>query len=190
MRICGSQVIFPYIRREIDLSTVLLAATEFCRLVDIDPKRFEQRRLRERAVTDVRQVIADAEDFALPVAPTEPGKHARYDALDAIRMRCVMTLEQMGMGFGPACNFIRASGITAFLSHVDDDDFLAARWLEPGGKVRHVAGTQRDLAMAMPAKPLAAVTINVSHVAAEIARRANTQLGLMVRNGKFYQEAK
>lgn len=171
------------------MTVVLLAATDFCRLVDIEPKRFEQRRLRERAVTDVHQVIADDDDFALPVAPSEPGKHARYDALDAIRMRCVMTLEQLGMGFGPACNFIRSSGITAFLSHVENDDFLAARWLEPGGNVRHVAGTQRDLAMAMPAKPLAAVTINVSHVAAEIARRASAQLGLIVRHGKFYREA-
>lgn len=181
--------IFPYECRDIDLTVVLLAATEFCRLVDIEPKRFEQRRLRERAVTDLRQVIVDGDDFAMPIAPTEAGKHARYDALDAIRMRCVIMLEQMGMGFGPACNFIRASGITAFLSHVDDDDFLAARWLEPGGKVRHVAGTQRDLAMAMPAKPLAAVTINVSHVAAEIARRGQLQLGLIVRHGQFYQEA-
>ncbi|UXN73185.1 hypothetical protein N8D56_19760 [Devosia sp. A8/3-2] len=171
------------------MPAVLLAATEFCRLIDIDVKRFEQRRLRQRAVGDVAASLGPDADFVqLPIAPTEPGKHARFDALDAIRMRCVMVLESGGLSFNEACKFILSSGISAYLLHDGNRDFVAGRWIEPGGKVRHVSGTIRDLARAMPASPLMAVQINVSGIADDIVRRADAQLGLVVRHGAFFQK--
>ena len=164
---------------------VLLAATDFCRLVDIDVKRFEQRRLRERAVTDLAETVDAGEDYRLPIAPTEPGKHARFDALDAIRMRAVIELERGGMSFSAACNFLLSSGVAAYLSH-QGGDFFIARWLE-GATVRHTYGTDAEIARAMPAAPKMAVKVNLSAVADEVAKRAAAQLGLILKGGQFFR---
>lgn len=167
---------------------VLLPASDFCRLVDIDLKRFEQRRLRERAVTDLAESIGIEGDYRLPIAPTEPGKHARFDALDAIRMRAVMELERGGLAFNAACQFIISSGISGWLHHVGPGDYLAAQWLEPGGLIRRISGTENDIARAMPAAPLMAIRVSISAVAEDIARRAKAQRGLIIDGAHFYEE--
>lgn len=169
------------------MPAVLLAATEFCRLVDIDVKRFEQRRLRQRAVGNVGANLDQDADFVqLPIAPTSPGKHARFDALDAIGMRCVVELERVGYSFNSACKFITTSGISAILTHDDADDFYVARWIIPGGTARQSYGTAKDLSRAKPEAPLISMQLNVSAIADDIARRADVQLGLIVRRGSFF----
>ena len=170
------------------MEPILLSATEFCRLVDIDAKRFEQRRLRERAAADLRESIDGERPYLLPIAPTEPGRHARFDWLDAVRMRSVVELERAGMSFGPACDFIRTSGMSAVLSHIGEGDFYVARWAVPGGTTRQSYGTAKDLSRAEPEAPLTSIRLNVSAIADDIARRAAAQLGLAVRNGHFIEK--
>ena len=167
---------------------VLLAASEFCRLIDIDAKRFEQRRLRERAAADLSEVIDGEKPYLLPIAPTEYGKHARFGWLDAVRMRSVVELERAGMGFGAACDFIRTSGMSAILNHMEEEDFYVVRGGVPGGTTRQSHGTAKELSRARPEAPLVSLQLNVSAVCDDIAQRAAAQLGLAVKNGHFVRK--
>lgn len=168
---------------------VLISTSQFCQIVDIGLDRFEQRRTREQAAADLAEVIEGARAGSMPIAPLQRGKHLRFDAIDAIRLRAAIQLERGGMAFGTACDFIRSAGVTGYLTHQAPSDFFAARWLEPGAVIRHVSGSRQDLGRAMPAAPLAATVINISAIADDVARRAQAQLGLTVRHGHFQESA-
>lgn len=170
------------------MNPILLTASEFCHVVDIEAKRFEQRRIRERAKLDLGEVTIEDPGFvAMPIAPTQPGKHGRFDALDAIRLRAVIILERGGMSFNDGCLFIRRSGTTAFQVHAGPEDFLASRWIEPNGETRHVSGSAHILARAMPANPLFEITLNISVIADQIAERAAAlPKPLGIRHGQFF----
>jgi len=169
------------------MNPILLSATEFCHLVDIEVKRFEQRRIRERAKLDLGDVSMEDPDFvAMPVVPTEPGKHGRFDAIDVIRLRSVIILERGGMSFNEGCKFIRQSGTTGYLGHIGPEDYLAARWIELNGDIRHVSGNAYVLARAMPAIPLFATKLNITAVADQVAERAAAlPKPLGIRHGHF-----
>lgn len=171
------------------MAAVTLITTEnFCKIVDIKPDRFGQRRLRERAAADLAASVGN-DDFALmPIAPTAPGEHGRFDALDALRLRAVVELEQAGMAFATACRFIRGAGIGPSAMFPGTDDYFAANWLEPGGALRRISGTRQELARAMPENPLVATRINLSAVLETIAARAATQLGLRIDGANFVKD--
>ena len=163
----------------------MISASPFCQIVEIDLRRFEQRRLRERTGADLSEAFG-AEDIALmPISPIEKGCLARFDALDAVLLRTVILLEQAGMSFGAACRFIRSAGISPAFMFASDADVFAGQWLEAGGVLRRVCGHARDIARAMPEAPLACVRINLTNVRDDITQRAESQLGLTVVGTKF-----
>lgn len=166
---------------------MLISTPQFCQIVDIGLDRFEQRRTREQAAANLVDIIDADRAGSMPIAPLQRGKHLRFDALDAIRLRAVVELERSGMTFGVACDFIRTAGVTSYLTQQAAGDFLAARWLEPDAVIRHVSGSCQDLERAMPAAPLAATVINISAISDDIGRRAQAQLGLFVRHGQFQE---
>lgn len=168
---------------------MLISTSQFCRLVDLSKDRFEQRRIRERAAADLASVIESDRAGTMPIAPSEKGARLSFDFLDCLRMRAVIELERAGMSFGAACDFIRAAGVTAYVTHPAASDFFAAKWLQPGGIVHQVAGAKFEIERAMPAAPLASTIINVSAVAHDVGQRAYAQLGFIVRAGQFQEQA-
>lgn len=168
---------------------ILIGPGDFCRLVDMPQRRFDKIRERERAASDVAAALGDDDIDFLPISPTEPTVHGRFDGFDAVKMRAVIVLERTGIAFGQACRFIRSAGLSPLLMFPDDEDQLATIWTLPDGSTRRVCGSARDISRAMPAAPMAAASINLSAVRDDVAKRASVQLGLIIRGCNFYRES-
>lgn len=169
----------------------LISATDFCALVGIQSRRFEMQRQRERARLDAAETLGTDTEQAvrLPIAPLEAGRHSRFGFLDALAMRAVMTLEAGGVDFEKACGFVRTSGLSGFVLHDPQaGDYFIARWLTPDGTLRRTFGSSIDLSRSMPSAPNLAITLNVSAIAEDVAKRASAQLGLRVERCNFVKD--